>query len=105
MQNHLEDAIRDLKAAEDRILWAVEALEREIKVPVLDNEASRRRNNDLIEAIENCHLELMRKVRLRRRLLTVVLGRYTLGPTQNDSPAEAEKPTKNAARKTRTAHC
>jgi hypothetical protein len=105
MQNHLEDAIHDLKAAEDRILGAVAALEREVKVPVFDNEAGRRRNNDLIEAIENCHLELMRKVRLRRRLLTVVLDRYTLRPTENDSPAEVEKPTKKAARKTRTAHC
>jgi hypothetical protein len=105
MENHLEKAIRELRMAESQILYAVEALEREIKVPVVDSEASRRRNNDLIEAIENCHLELMRKVRLRRRLLTIVLGRYTFGPTENDSPAEAEKPIKKAARKTRAARC
>jgi len=105
MDNHLKKAIENLTMAETAILGAAHALEREIKVSVVDSEASRRRNNDLFEAIENCHLELMRDVRLRRRLLTTILDRYTLAPAENDSPAEADKPIKKAARKTRAANC
>lgn len=105
MQN-LENAIRNLKTAETLISSAAEALEREINMPAVDNEARRRRQNDLIEAIENCHLELMRKVRQRRRLLTIVQGRYYVcAPKENDIPAEAEKQTKKASRKTRAANC
>lgn len=95
MQNHLEEAIRHLKTAEDYISYAANDLEREIKVPVRDSEASRRRSSELIEAIEKCHLELMREVRLGRRLLTSIRDRYAYAPTETESP---EEQTKKAAK-------
>ena len=79
MENHLEQAIRDLKAAEDRIEAAAAALEREVNRMTINDEDGRLRHKDIVDSIERCHIELARKVRLRRRFLVSVRDGYSYG--------------------------
>jgi hypothetical protein len=79
MKTHLEEAIKSLEMAETCISSATASLEWEANSMTVKDEDSRLRYKDIVDTLERCHLELMRKVRLRRRFLISVQDGYAYG--------------------------